>query len=759
MSYTDKKITQAEINAHHVQGATDYLIGNPQQNKAVFDNLPEFIAGKFNDLIDEIAGQHGDEIRAAVDEWLAEHPEVTTTVQDNSLTTAKYVDGSVTPAKLDRTYSTPADLASVNENLTNELNVLDARMDEFASLPEGSTTADAELVDIRVGVDGKTHPTAGDAVRGQVVDLKSDLYSQIGIDENVNFFDSNNKINAYINGSSTIVANNSNRLAWAKLMPNSSYNLTITKKANTDMQIILCNTMPANGVTGKNKYDVSASATSVDYNFQTDASYVYIAFKYWATSATTYTENEVLGSISITLVENAFDRVGAKSGEIPNNIWVYGSIEASDGQQKYSSQTTLISPVYIDRRIKSASPNSGYFIAIFAFDKGEYIGCYGGSQTSPDGTFAKSYNIKKVAINFNTLRAAYPTYQFKILLGKLDSPYTNIVDNIVFEYNTTVSDETIDERDNVRALEQARNIRSNNNIAPLTLMHFSDIHGNKDRLQDIVNYGNRYSPYINDIICTGDMVAGAYPDGMSWWDSVDGAERILTCIGNHDAVTAQSGGSLIDMATLCSAFITPYIDNWGTVVHSSDKTYYHKDYSAQKVRLIVLDCMHDDSGQISWLESVLADAITNNLHVVIATHYSSYPRNIVACDFSPAKDLSNYMMDTIDADVVSAVDAFQNNGGNFVCYLAGHNHQDSILTVNGYPNQLVISVTCATNVYAQFKNSDQSRFGDFSNAVNVTTINTADKTVSIKRLGADMDMFLRDRKTFSYDYENHLLLK
>lgn len=185
MSYTDRKITQEEINAHHVQGATDYLIGNAQQNKAVFDDLPEFIAGKFNDLIDEIAGQHGDEIRAAVDEWLAEHPEATTTVQDNSLTTAKYVDGSVTepkiaeravtPSKLDRAYSTPDDLASVNANLTNELNVLDSRMDEFASLPPGSTSGNAELLDIRVGADGETYQSAGDAVRGQAADLKSDF--------------------------------------------------------------------------------------------------------------------------------------------------------------------------------------------------------------------------------------------------------------------------------------------------------------------------------------------------------------------------------------------------------------------------------------------------------------------------------------------------------------------------------------------------------------------------------------------------------
>lgn len=59
-----------------------------------------------------------------------------------------------------------------------EVNVLDARMDSFASLPAGSTSGDAELADIRVDANGTIHDSAGKAVRSQVGGLKSDLTSE-----------------------------------------------------------------------------------------------------------------------------------------------------------------------------------------------------------------------------------------------------------------------------------------------------------------------------------------------------------------------------------------------------------------------------------------------------------------------------------------------------------------------------------------------------------------------------------------------------
>ena len=48
-----------------------------------------------------------------------------------------------------------------------ELDIERKRIDRFTSLPEGSTTGDAELIDGRVGADGKTYENIGTAIREQ----------------------------------------------------------------------------------------------------------------------------------------------------------------------------------------------------------------------------------------------------------------------------------------------------------------------------------------------------------------------------------------------------------------------------------------------------------------------------------------------------------------------------------------------------------------------------------------------------------------
>lgn len=87
--------------------------------------------------------------------------------------------GGVTPAQLQEETN-----ARIEADLENEeaIGVQKSRIDNLAQLTEGSTTGDAELMDIRVGADGTTYGNAGDAVRGQVssvntrvTDLEGDM--------------------------------------------------------------------------------------------------------------------------------------------------------------------------------------------------------------------------------------------------------------------------------------------------------------------------------------------------------------------------------------------------------------------------------------------------------------------------------------------------------------------------------------------------------------------------------------------------------
>ena len=299
------------------------------------------------------------------------------------------------------------------------------------------------------------------------------------------------------------------------------------------------------------------------------------------------------------------------------------------------------------------------------------------------------------------------------------------------------------------------------NDGALTLLHFSDIHADTVALARIMADAAKISG-ITDMICTGDMSANVGGAIDTWWP-----ETVLTAVGNHDTATwdgAAYDWTAVSVADRISYYIAPFEDNWG-ITRPSGKSYYYKDY-AQGIRLIVMDVMlytdggADATAQTTWLSGLLSDAITNDLHVLIAIH-APHVSSAVDCNFSKygqgvwSGDAScNTPQSVIDA-VASAI----TGGLHFIGYLCGHTHQDNVWDAAGDGTQLMYGITCAaTTSRAQWVNSDQDRTGE-QDAFNLITIDPARTLIKIIRGGgANVDDHLRNRKNLCIDYSTNTII-
>lgn len=327
------------------------------------------------------------------------------------------------------------------------------------------------------------------------------------------------------------------------------------------------------------------------------------------------------------------------------------------------------------------------------------------------------------------------------------------------KYNDSVIASNLGIQDKIN---QANHYRRND-TKPLCLAHISDLHLDKIRLQRFTNFINTIKS-IDDAICTGDMTDN-YSDGMSYWDSVSGAERILTCIGNHDGLANNNVDWYSGQCTMLEAynkFINPYIANWN-VTHDVGKTYYYKDYNSEKIRLIVLDSMRsgtDATDQNTWLESVLSSAKSKGYSVVCAAHCvpQTSKVNYIDCTFNSINlkyedEYDNCITDTIYQQTVQN---FIDDDGKFITWICGHTHVDFVYTTSEFPNQLWIVVACG--LLSDNLDIDRTDGTKNQDAFNILTFDTNTELVKVIRAGADRDRSMRHLGTMSINYNTHSVI-
>lgn len=311
----------------------------------------------------------------------------------------------------------------------------------------------------------------------------------------------------------------------------------------------------------------------------------------------------------------------------------------------------------------------------------------------------------------------------------------------------------------------------------LMLAHFSDIHGDSTNLGRIIRFTNEYRDYIDDVICSGDMVrdcarADDVDYDFSWWAEND-ASKVLMAIGNHDTNVNDSGSASVwrgfTKEETYAKYFAPFIESWGvtqpTDAETNGKCYYYKDYTDYGIRFITLDCMYYDTAQNTWFANTLTDAKNNGYSVIVMAHSIGKNGTNIECTYSapnviPGATITDTTDDTSKycENVHDRIDEFISEGGTFICFLGGHFHRNMFGTVNNTTHTQAYLLAVSSGAYAPNRVHQCVVRTRSQDSFNIVSIDPQLKLIKVFTVGYQYDNYMRRIGTLCYNYETHTMV-
>ena len=289
-------------------------------------------------------------------------------------------------------------------------------------------------------------------------------------------------------------------------------------------------------------------------------------------------------------------------------------------------------------------------------------------------------------------------------------------------------------------------------------LHFSDIHNSRKALDRILRFAEECDWLITDLLHTGDSVSKRFTDGISAF-TLPGAQKVLNIVGNHDALSAESGwdwSKRTSNEALYNMLFKPFCNVWGAKIEEKT-TYWYKDYESYRFRLIGLDStLGDDSSQLQWLGNVLSSAREHGFCVVIATHFPPKNRVKIPCGFTSSVNdyTGSGKTSTMDEQLQKIVQQFMDVGGEFVCYLSGHTHTDYLWYNKNFPQQLCVTIDSASVLGGNYFGDTYRVEGTKSEDLfNLFSFDIKQKIIKIVRIGANVNTAMQLKSMIAVNYK------